>query len=90
LNTELVLDLQEKYTPFIPPQLFYKKALLPILQYYIHIAHYIHIHCSHAMTCLMAYHNKKRAEAISIMLQVRRNANAEKRKMLTNKHIFQL
>ena len=23
----------------------------------------------HAMTCLMAYHNKKRTEAISIMLQ---------------------
>jgi len=32
LNTGLVLDLQEKYTLFIPPQLFYKIALLPILQ----------------------------------------------------------
>jgi hypothetical protein len=27
------------------------------------------IRYSHAMTCLMAYHNKKRTEAISIVLQ---------------------
>jgi hypothetical protein len=27
------------------------------------------IHYSHAMTCLMAYHNKKGSEAISIVLQ---------------------
>jgi hypothetical protein len=29
------------------------------------------IRYSHAMTCLMAYHNKKRTEAISIVLQSR-------------------
>jgi hypothetical protein len=27
------------------------------------------IRYSHAMTCLMAYHNKKRTESISIVLQ---------------------
>jgi hypothetical protein len=27
------------------------------------------IRYSHAMTCLMAYHNEKRTEAISIVLQ---------------------
>jgi hypothetical protein len=27
------------------------------------------IHYSHTMTCLMAYHNKKGSEAISIVLQ---------------------
>jgi len=29
------------------------------------------IRYSHAMTCLMAYHNKKRTESISIVLQAR-------------------
>ncbi len=29
------------------------------------------IRYSHAMTCLMAYHNKKGTEAISIVLQTR-------------------
>jgi hypothetical protein len=29
------------------------------------------IRYSHAMTCLMAYHNKKRTEAIPIVLQAR-------------------
>lgn len=29
------------------------------------------IRCSHAITCLMGYHNKKRTEATSIVLQAK-------------------
>ncbi|MDP9288681.1 MAG: hypothetical protein M3P08_10855, partial [Thermoproteota archaeon] len=34
-----------------------------------HVPVQLVIRYSHAMTCLMAYHNKKRTESISIVLQ---------------------